>query len=207
MRISRFSSQLLPSRCSLKRSSSASPPNRYPSRSSTQPTRDLKPGNILVTAEGEVKLLDFGNAKLLGPEQTGDLPATVTMTRLMTPQYASPEQIKGSSRVRGSCLLHASEASPGSGCAGRGDGVRGHLGFQVAARLFDGVVAQPGRRGARSLFAVFPDFRVLGYRGRGRAMLLVSWRLARRFGWAGVAVFIVAMSANLTVRDRMYWDV
>ena len=198
---------MLPSRCSLKRSSSASPPNRYPSRSSTPPTRDLKPGNSLVTAEGEVKLLDFGIAKLLGPEQTGDLPATVTMTRLMTPQYASPEQIKGSSRVRGSCLLHASEASPGSGCAGRGDGVRGHLGFQVAARLFDGLVAHPVRRDARSVFAVFPDFRVLGYRGRGRAMLLVSWRVARRFGWAGVAVFIVAMSANLTVRDRMYWDV
>jgi serine/threonine protein kinase len=57
--------------------------------------RDLKPGNILVTAEGDVKLLDFGIAKLLGPEQTGDLSATVTMTRLMTPQYASPEQVKG----------------------------------------------------------------------------------------------------------------
>src|ERR1039457_6222596 len=97
MRISRFSSQLLPSRCSLKRSSSASPPNRYPSRSSTPIAQDLKPGNILVTAEGEVKLLDFGIAKLLGPEQTGDLPATVTMARLMTPQYASPEQVKGDS--------------------------------------------------------------------------------------------------------------
>jgi serine/threonine protein kinase len=57
--------------------------------------RDLKPGNILVTAGGEVKLLDFGIAKLVGPEPTGELSATVTMTRLMTPQYASPEQVKG----------------------------------------------------------------------------------------------------------------
>jgi serine/threonine protein kinase len=57
--------------------------------------RDLKPGNILVTAGGDVKLLDFGIAKLVGPEQAGELAATVTMTQIMTPQYASPEQVKG----------------------------------------------------------------------------------------------------------------
>jgi len=58
--------------------------------------RDLKPTNILVTADGRPKLLDFGIAKLVGEESAA---AGSHLTRagdlLLTPDYASPEQVRG----------------------------------------------------------------------------------------------------------------
>ncbi len=57
--------------------------------------RDLKPGNILVTGDGVPKLLDFGIARLLDSDVPGDLTQTIASLRLMTPDYASPEQMRG----------------------------------------------------------------------------------------------------------------
>ncbi len=60
--------------------------------------RDLKPSNILVTGSGEVRLLDFGIAKLLAENETAhETQLTQMAGRAMTPDYASPEQIKGES--------------------------------------------------------------------------------------------------------------
>lgn len=57
--------------------------------------RDLKPSNIFVNDFGEPKLLDFGISKLLDPDEEAAADLSITALGAMTPEYASPEQIRG----------------------------------------------------------------------------------------------------------------
>ena len=75
--------------------------------------RDIKPSNVLVNDDGEVRLLDFGIAKIIdGGDSAAQAPRTVTAVRPMTPRFASPEQISGEPMTTASdvyqlgCLLY-----------------------------------------------------------------------------------------------------
>lgn len=57
--------------------------------------RDIKSANVLIDSHGQLKLLDFGIAKLIGEERGGGDDTVLTVAGAMTPHYASPEQIRG----------------------------------------------------------------------------------------------------------------
>lgn len=99
---------------------------------------DLKPSNLLVDGQGQVKVVDFGTAKLL--DHSGDS----TYTRLMTPRYASPEQLSGGALSTASDIfslavtLHELLAGPG------GEAKRSSLAMLAERAASGGVLAPTG---------------------------------------------------------------
>ena len=147
--------------------------------------RDLKPGNILVTPEGEPKLLDFGIAKLAAPDS--DFPdATLTLQdqQRLTPGYASPEQVRGEGVTTvsdvyslGALLYELVAGEPPHRFAGA---------RPSATELFRVIVEEESRRA--SVAAPTPELR-RELRGDLDNILLTALRKEPERRYSGVAAF------------------
>jgi serine/threonine-protein kinase len=172
--------------------------------------RDLKPGNILVNSEGEPKLLDFGIAKSL--ELTGD--STVTSMRMLTPDYASPEQVTGGAITTASdiyslgAILYklVTGVLPSSGRIGRLRRAP-NLKDDLEIVLMKALRAEPQERyGSVDAFA--DDLRACMERRPVQARAGNAWYRARkllRYYWVpatAAALVMLSLSTGLYVANR-----
>ncbi len=173
--------------------------------------RDLKPSNILIDASGHPKLLDFGIAKLLGagPSPGGaNLEETRTVERMLTPEYASPEQVQGKAQATTTDVysLGAVLCRLLTGAAPRNATSTG-LPKDLAAIVSKAMREEPEDRYASvDLFIAdlnaFLDHRPIAAR-RGNTLYIARTFLRRR--WlpvSAVAVAVTSLAVGLYVADR-----
>ena len=190
--------------------------------------RDLKPGNILVSTDARVHLLDFGIAKLMNPALTASpAPLTRAEWRIMTPEYASPEQVRGESLTTASDIYSLGillyellcGQSPYKITTGSAVEIAKAICEQdperpsVRVRVLDGDLdsialkalrKEPGRRYAsadmfrQDIDRYLAGLPVLAHRGSRRYRLGKFWR-RHRVETTAAALVLAALVAGLTI--------